>query len=182
MPTANRWIRRCTRAADGTCISVRVLLQRVSRARVRVQAGISGEIEAGYVALIGVAAGDTQADVDYLARKIAALRLWPDEAGKMNRSLLEAVHPPAVLAISQFTLLADTRRGLRPSFDAAAAPEEARPLYESLIRQLRAAGIRVETGVFQANMDVELINQGPVTILVDSHDAVSRKTQLGGCV
>lgn len=178
MPAANPWIRRCTRAADGTSISVRVLLQRVSRAQVRVAGEITGAIGAGYVALIGVARGDTQADVDYLCRKIVALRLWPDEAGKMNRPLLEAVAAPAVLAVSQFTLLADTRRGLRPSFDAAATPEEARPLYEVLIAQLRAAGVQVETGVFQADMDVELVNRGPVTILLDSRDGVAEKTQI----
>ncbi|TAN20815.1 MAG: D-tyrosyl-tRNA(Tyr) deacylase [Acidobacteria bacterium] len=161
---------------------MRVLLQRVSRARVRVGGEITGEIGAGYVALIGVARGDTQADMDYLCRKIAALRLWPDEAGKMNRSLLEAVAAPAVLAISQFTLLADTRRGLRPSFDAAAPPEEARPLYEGLIAQLRTAGVNVATGVFQADMDVELVNQGPVTVLLDSRDGVAEKTQITGRV
>lgn len=182
MPAANRWIRRCTRAADGTSTSVRVLLQRVSRAQVRVAGEIRGAIGAGYVVLIGVAKGDTQADVDYLCRKIVALRLWPDEAGKMNRSLREAVAPPAVLAISQFTLLADTRRGLRPSFDAAAPPEEARWAYESLIAQLRAAGVGVEQGVFQADMDVELVNQGPVTILLDSREGVAQKTQIHGPV
>lgn len=158
------------------------MLQRVSRAQVRVAGEITGAIAAGYVALIGVARGDAQADVDYLCRKIVALRLWPDEAGKMNRSLREAVAPPAVLAVSQFTLLGDTRRGLRPSFDAAAAPEEARRLYESLVVHLRAAGVQVETGVFQADMDVELVNQGPVTIWLDSRDGVAEKTQIHGHV
>ncbi|MGH9474761.1 MAG: D-aminoacyl-tRNA deacylase [Terriglobales bacterium] len=147
---------------------MRVLLQRVTSARVQVSGSVVGAIGAGYVALIGVARGDTGAEADYMCQKITALRLWPDGAGKMNRSLLEAVHPPAVLAISQFTLLADTRRGLRPSFDAAAGPHEARALYEGLIERLRTAGVTVASGTFQADMDVELTNQGPVTVWLDS--------------
>ncbi|MGH9468647.1 MAG: D-aminoacyl-tRNA deacylase [Terriglobales bacterium] len=147
---------------------MRVLLQRVRSAEVRVAGSLTGAIGPGYLALIGVARDDTPADVSYLCRKILAVRLWPDEHGKMNRSLLEAVHPPAVLAVSQFTLLADTRRGLRPSFDAAAPPELARSLYDLLVQQLRASGVSVSTGIFQAEMDVALFNQGPVTIWLES--------------
>ncbi|MGH9488790.1 MAG: D-aminoacyl-tRNA deacylase [Terriglobales bacterium] len=147
---------------------MKVLLQRVLRAQVRVEGTVVGAIGQGYVALIGVGRGDTQADVEFVARKIAGLRLWPDEEGKMNRSLVEAVRPAAVLAVSQFTLLADTRRGMRPSFDAAAGPEEARPLYEALVERLRGAGMEVSTGIFQADMELELINHGPVTIWVES--------------
>ncbi|MGH9413651.1 MAG: D-aminoacyl-tRNA deacylase [Terriglobales bacterium] len=161
---------------------MRIVLQRVRSACVRVGGVQVGAIATGYVALIGVARGDTTADVNYLCRKLIALRLWPDAAGKMNRSLLEAVAPPAVLAISQFTLLADTRRGLRPSFEQAARPEQARTLYASLIAQLRSAGVTVATGVFQADMDVELVNTGPVTIMLDSHQGVASKTQISAGV
>lgn len=151
---------------------MRALLQRVRSAQVRVAGAVVGSIGAGYVALIGVARGDTAADADYIYRKITALRLWPDVDGKMNFSLLEAVRPPAVLAISQFTLLGDTRRGLRPSFDAAAPSAQARPLYEAVIARLRSAGVEVASGVFQADMEVELINSGPVTIWIDSRVAI----------
>jgi len=143
---------------------MRAVLQRVSRAEVRVAGQVVGRIQAGYVALIGVARGDAAADAEYLARKIIGLRVWPDAQGKMNLPLGER----AVLAISQFTLLADTARGLRPSFDAAAPPQEAQPLYELVLTLLRAKGVKVETGVFQADMEVDLVNQGPVTLLLDS--------------
>lgn len=143
---------------------MRVILQRVSRAAVRVGGATVGAIGPGYVALIAVARGDTAADVDYMARKIAGLRLFPDADGKMNAPLGQR----AVLAVSQFTLLADTRRGLRPSFDQAAPPDQARPLYLALIEALRALAIPVEAGVFQADMELELVNQGPVTVELDS--------------
>ncbi len=147
-----------------TCV-----LQCVRRAEVRVAGAVVGAIGPGYLALIGVERGDGPADVDYLCRKLPGLRLWPDAQGKMNWSLAEAHGAAgAVLAVSQFTLLGDTRRGLRPSFDAAAPPAEARLLYQSVVDQLRSQGLRVETGVFQAEMEVELVNQGPVTILLDS--------------
>ena len=144
---------------------MRALLQRVSRAQVRVEGAVAGAISAGYVALLGVARGDTQADVDYIVRKITALRLWPDAQGRMNLPL-----PPGagILAISQFTLCGDTRRGLRPSFDHAAPPEEARPLYEAVVEALRSRGVSVACGVFQAHMEVELVNDGPVTLWLDS--------------
>ncbi|MGH9481475.1 MAG: D-aminoacyl-tRNA deacylase [Terriglobales bacterium] len=142
------------------------LLQRVSRAEVRVDGQAVGAIGGGYVALIAVERGDSARDVEYIARKIRDLRLWPDAEGRMNRPLAAA--GGAVLAISQFTLLGDTRRGLRPSFDAATPPEEARPLYQAVVDQLRADGVEVATGVFQAEMQVELINEGPVTVILNS--------------
>ncbi|HUX66149.1 MAG TPA: D-aminoacyl-tRNA deacylase [Terriglobales bacterium] len=149
-----------------TCV-----LQCVRRAAVRVAGEVVGAIGPGYLALIGVERGDGPADVDYLCRKLQGLRLWPDAQGKMNLSLVEAHGAAgAVLAVSQFTLLGDTRRGLRPSFDAAAPPAEARLLYQSVVDQLRSQGLHVETGVFQAEMEVELVNQGPVTILLDSRN------------
>jgi D-tyrosyl-tRNA(Tyr) deacylase len=147
---------------------MRALLQRVSQARVRVHGAVVGEIGAGYVALIAAERGDAPADVDYIARKIAGLRVWPDAEGRMNHPLPAGA---AVLAVSQFTLCGDTRRGFRPSFDRAAPPEQARPLYEAVIAALRARGIPVATGVFQAHMEVELVNDGPVTVLLDSRPA-----------
>ena len=147
-----------------TCV-----LQCVSRASVRVDGEVVGAIGPGYVALIGVARGDGPSDVDYLCRKIQGLRLWPDAQGKMNLALAEAHGPAgAILAISQFTLLGDTRRGMRPSFDNAAPPAAARPLYQALVDQLRSQGLRVESGIFQADMQVELVNDGPVTLLLNS--------------
>lgn len=143
---------------------MRVVLQRVSRAEVRVGGAVVGKIGPGYVALIGVERGDGDADIAYMTRKILGLRLWPDESRGMTHPLGER----PVLAISQFTLLADVRRGMRPSFDRAAEPGAAAPLYEALITQLRRAGIEVATGVFGAHMEVELVNDGPVTILLDS--------------
>ena len=145
---------------------MRAVVQRVSRAAVRVDGAVVGEIGAGLLVLLGVAADDGNADVDYVADKIAGLRIFEDSAGKMNRSVVEA--GGAVLAVSQFTLFGDARRGKRPSFDAAARPERANELYEACIARLRAAGLQVETGKFQASMQVELVNDGPVTILLDS--------------
>ncbi|HZT72854.1 MAG TPA: D-aminoacyl-tRNA deacylase [Terriglobales bacterium] len=147
---------------------MRAVLQRVSRARVRVGETITGEIGAGLVALIGVERGDTDADVQYLAAKIPNLRLFADDAGKMNLSLKQC--GGAILAISQFTLLADCRKGLRPSFERAAAPAEAEALYQALVAALREAGCEVATGVFRAVMSVELANEGPVTICLESRD------------
>jgi D-tyrosyl-tRNA(Tyr) deacylase len=146
---------------------VRAVIQRVSRAHVRVEGSTVGAIGAGYVVLIGVAQGDGDDDLAWMCRKITALRLWSDADGKMNIPLCERAEPE-VLAISQFTLLADCSRGLRPSFDAAARPEEARPLYEELVERLRQTGVKVATGIFQADMELELVNQGPVTIVLDS--------------
>jgi len=136
----------------------------VTSAKVEVADAVVGAIGAGYVVLVGVETGDAQTDVEYICRKIVGLRLWTDEAGKMNLPLGDR----AVLLVSQFTLLGDTARGMRPSFDRAARPEEARRWYESLIEQLRGVGVTVATGIFQADMRVELVNDGPVTVLIDS--------------
>jgi D-tyrosyl-tRNA(Tyr) deacylase len=125
-----------------------------------------GEIGSGLLVLLGVARADNQAAADYLAEKILGLRMFEDEAGKMNLSVQDK--RGELLVVSQFTLYGDVRRGKRPSFDAAAPPKEAQRLYDYFVARMRAAGLRCETGVFQAMMDVELVNQGPVTILLDS--------------
>jgi D-tyrosyl-tRNA(Tyr) deacylase len=145
---------------------VRVVIQRVTRASVQVDGTIVGAIDVGLVALVGVAAGDGPADLDYIASKIAELRVFPDDDGRMNRSIRDA--GGAVLAVSQFTLLGDVRKGRRPAFDGAEVPAVARATYEALVNRLRDVGLRVETGRFQAHMALELVNDGPVTILVDS--------------
>lgn len=148
---------------------MRAVVQRVSRAIVSVNGNIAGEIGMGLLVLLGVGNPDTEADAVYLAEKIAGLRVFEDELGKMNRSVQEA--GGSVLAVSQFTLYGDMRRGKRPSFDAAAAPEKARQLYGFFVERVRAAGLRCETGRFQEMMTVELVNEGPVTILLDSAKA-----------
>jgi D-tyrosyl-tRNA(Tyr) deacylase len=145
---------------------MRAVVQRVSRAQVSVDGEITGRIGLGVLVLLGVGRDDTEADAAYLAEKIVGLRIFEDDQGKMNRSVLDA--GGSVLAVSQFTLYGDVRRGKRPSFDAAAPPEEARQLYEFFVEQIRAAGPRCEIGRFQATMKVELVNEGPVTILLDS--------------
>lgn len=145
---------------------MRAVVQRVSRARVIVDDDIVGEIAAGLVVLIGVGRGDTSAVAGSMAEKIANLRIFDDEQGKMNRSLLDV--NGSVLAVSQFTLFGDARGQRRPSFIAAAPPEQAKQLYEDFSEALRRLGITVATGVFQARMSVELVNEGPVTILLDS--------------
>ena len=149
---------------------MRAVVQRVKRASVKVEDELTGEIGHGLLVLLGVAQDDTEADADYLAEKIAGLRIFDDDAGKMNLSVVDA--GGSVLAVSQFTLFGDVRRGKRPSFDAAARPERARELYEYFVGRVRAAGLRCETGRFQAMMDVELVNSGPVTILLDSQENV----------
>jgi len=133
---------------------------------VKVGDELAGEIGKGLLVLLGVALEDSEADADYLAEKIAGLRIFEDDAGKMNLSVVEV--GGAVLAVSQFTLLGDVRRGKRPSFDAAARPARARELYEYFVQRVRGLGLRCETGRFQEMMEVELINSGPVTILLDS--------------
>lgn len=145
---------------------MKIVLQRVKEARVEVAGAVTGAIGPGLLLLAGVASGDTQEDADYLAGKIVNLRIFPDAAGRMNRSVLET--GGAVLVVSQFTLYGDCRKGRRPSFDAAAPPELARGLYEYLVEILRSSNIRVETGVFQAEMQVYLVNDGPVTFILDS--------------
>jgi len=145
---------------------MRAVVQRVSRASVKIREELAGEIGVGLLVLLGVERDDNEADADYLAEKISGLRIFEDEAGKMNLSVADA--GGAILAVSQFTLFGDVRRGKRPSFDAAARPERARELYECFIARLRQVGLRCETGRFQEMMDVELVNSGPVTILIDS--------------
>src|SRR5215831_16238440 len=149
---------------------MRAVVQRVSRCRVTVDGKVVGEIGAGLLVLLGVGKDDTEAAADYLAEKIIGLRIFEDDAGKMNVSVLDK--GGEVLAVSQFTLYGDVRRGKRPSFDAAARPEDARRLYEHFVQKVRAAGLRCETGEFQAMMDVELVNDGPVTIILDSERVI----------
>jgi D-tyrosyl-tRNA(Tyr) deacylase len=148
---------------------MRAVVQRVSRGKVTVEGEIVGQIGLGLLVLLGVGRDDTEADAAYLAEKIAGLRVFEDANGKMNLSVKDA--GGNVLAVSQFTLYGDVRRGKRPSFAAAAPPEKAQQLYEFFIEQIRAAGISCETGRFQAMMQVELVNEGPVTILLDSGKA-----------
>jgi D-tyrosyl-tRNA(Tyr) deacylase len=145
---------------------MRAVIQRVSRARVTVEGRVTGEIAAGVAVLLGVGRGDTAEAAAYLSDKTANLRIFPDAEGKMNRSLIDM--GGAALVVSQFTLYGDTRGGRRPGFSRAAPPEEASQLYEEYVRALRVLGVRVETGIFQTHMDVELVNDGPVTILLDS--------------
>ena len=145
---------------------MRALLQRVSRASVVVDGSVVGEIGPGLLILLGVAKPDTVADAEALVEKILNLRVFPDSAGKMNRSLLDT--RGELLVVSQFTLYGDCRKGRRPSFDAAAGAEQARALYEHFVGIARAKGVRVETGVFQAHMAVSLVNDGPVTLVVEA--------------
>jgi len=145
---------------------MRAVVQRVSRAQVTVNGEVTGKIGLGLLVFLGVGRDDSDADATYLAEKIAGLRVFEDDQGKMNRSVHDV--GGSVLAVSQFTLYGDVRRGKRPSFDAAASPEKALLLYEFFVKQIRAAGLHCETGRFQAMMKVELENEGPVTILLDS--------------
>ncbi|WP_109486056.1 D-aminoacyl-tRNA deacylase [Occallatibacter savannae] len=145
---------------------MRAVVQRVSKASVTVDHAVIGEIGLGFLVLLGVSADDVASDADYLVDKISGLRIFEDDQGKMNRSVIDV--GGAVLAISQFTLYGDVRRGKRPSFDEAAKPDHARPLYEHFVAQTRRLNIRCETGQFQATMSVCLVNEGPVTILLDS--------------
>jgi D-tyrosyl-tRNA(Tyr) deacylase len=148
---------------------MRVVLQRVSRARVTVDQRVSGEIAAGLMILLGIGVADTAATAAAMAEKVAELRIFEDNDGKMNRSLLE--EKGSALVVSQFTLYGDARGQRRPSFIGAARAEQAKELYEEFCAALRKLGVRVETGVFQAMMSVELVNEGPVTILLDSDKA-----------
>lgn len=145
---------------------MRAVVQRVSRAEVRVGEEVVGRIGRGFVVLLGVGKSDTEAAAGALAEKIANLRVFDDDQGKMNRSALDI--SGQVLCVSQFTLYGDCRKGRRPSYDQAAAPEQALRLYESFVKSLRQLGISTETGRFRAMMEVELINEGPVTLLLDS--------------
>src|SRR5581483_5803352 len=145
---------------------MRAVVQRVSQASVSVADAITGEIAAGLLVLLGVGVDDQPSDAHYLAEKIVGLRIFEDAEQKMNRSVVDIGGD--ILAVSQFTLYGDVRHGKRPSFDAAARPERARELYEHFVNRIRSLGVRCETGVFQAMMQVELVNSGPVTILIDS--------------
>ncbi len=145
---------------------MRAVVQRVSRASVTVDNEVTGAIERGFLVLLGIGANDTQDDVIYLAGKIAGLRVFEDDEGKMNRSL-DGVGGK-MLVVSQFTLLGDCRKGRRPSFIKAAAPLKADELYRSFVAEVRGQGIEVQTGRFQEHMHVELVNDGPVTLLLDS--------------
>ena len=145
---------------------MRAVVQRVSCAEVSVGEEVVGKIGPGFLVLLGIATADTQTDADYLANKIIGLRIFEDQGGKINLSLSET--HGSVLAVSQFTLYGDVRKGRRPSFDDAAPPQLANELYEYFVRKIRDSGITCETGRFQAMMQVELVNDGPVTILLDS--------------
>jgi len=146
--------------------AMRAVVQRVSRAKVTVEGRVAGEIGAGYMVLLGVGQGDTSEVAAAFAEKVATLRILADDAGKMDRSLLDT--GGSALVVSQFTLYGDARGQRRPSFIAAAPPELANPLYQVFLEKLRGLGVPVATGIFQAHMDVELVNDGPVTILLDS--------------
>jgi len=148
---------------------MRAVVQRVSRAQVTAGGVVTGKIGHGLLVLLGVSRSDSEAEADYLADKIAGLRIFPDHHGKMNLSVADT--GGGVLVVSQFTLYGDLRRGKRPSFDAAAPPEQARELYEYFVERIRGTGLPCQTGRFQEMMEVELVNDGPVTILLDSSKA-----------
>jgi D-tyrosyl-tRNA(Tyr) deacylase len=145
---------------------MRLLIQRVSQARVEVDGRACGSIAHGLLVLIAVAKNDTPADADYLIDKLLGLRIFRDDAGKMNRSVIDAAG--SLLVVSNFTLYGDCSKGRRPGFDLAAPPEQARALYEYFVEKLRTGQVPVETGIFQATMEVHLVNDGPVTLLVES--------------
>ena len=147
---------------------MRAVVQRVTKASVSIGGEVVGAIEAGLVVLLGVKPGDDERAIDFLAEKIANLRIFPDDDGKMNRSMFDV--GGAALVVSQFTLYGDCRKGRRPSFIDAAPPEIAEPLYERFVSRLRGCGLTVKTGRFAADMKVELINDGPVTLIIDAPD------------
>ena len=149
---------------------MRAVVQRVSRAEVRIEGRVVGRIGRGFVVLLGVAGSDSDADAAFLVDKIVGMRVFADDAGKMNLSIAQA--DGAMLVVSQFTLLADTNSGRRPSFTKAAAPDEARRLYEHFLSLARTRDVKVETGEFGATMEVDLVNDGPVTIILDTRENV----------
>ena len=151
---------------------MRLVIQRVSEASVVVNGSTTGSIRTGLLILLGVAKSDTTGEADYLVDKVLRLRIFPDDAGKMNRSVEEA--NGALLIVSQFTLYADCRKGRRPSFDQAAPPDLAQSLYKYFVEAARRGPVPVETGLFQASMEVRLLNQGPVTIMIDSADRATK--------
>jgi len=148
---------------------VRACVQRVSRASVSIAGSVVGAVDLGMLVLLGVAAGDVESDVQYMADKLVSLRIFDDADGKMNLALPDV--DGGMLVVSQFTLLGDCRKGRRPGFSDAAAPETAVALYESFVAAVRTRGIRVETGKFREHMEVSLVNDGPVTLLIDSRKA-----------
>jgi D-tyrosyl-tRNA(Tyr) deacylase len=145
---------------------LRFVIQRVTRASVKVGGRLEAEIGAGLLVLVGIAATDSPAEADYMTGKLVNLRIFRDSEGKMNLSALDV--KASLLLVSQFTLYGDCRKGRRPSFDAAARPEPARELFEYLVTKVHESGLKTQTGVFQADMEVELVNDGPVTLLMDS--------------
>jgi D-aminoacyl-tRNA deacylase len=147
---------------------MRAVVQRVSRAEVRIEGRVVGRIGRGFVVLLGVAGGDSDADAAFLVDRIVGMRVFADDAGKMNLSIAQA--DGAMLVVSQFTLLADTKSGRRPSFTKAAAPDDARRLYEHFLSLARTRDVKVETGEFGATMEVDLVNDGPATIILDSRE------------
>jgi len=149
---------------------MRVVIQRVSSARVRVEGKILGEIGKGFLVLLGVGKEDTEKDADWLAEKIVGLRVFEDEQGRFNLSLQEV--GGEILIVSQFTLYGDCRKGRRPSFDHSAPPERAEKLYNYFVEKVKEKGIKVATGKFQALMEVELVNQGPVTLIIDTQKKI----------
>ena len=151
---------------------MRAVVQRVSSASVRVEGSVTGAIESGALVLLGVLVGDGEREAEQLAEKVAAFRYFGDDEGKMNRSVAEV--GGSLLVVSQFTLAADGRKGRRPSFDKAAAPDLAEELYGSFIAHLRSFGLLVETGCFGAMMEVELVNDGPVTFVLDEHPVIPK--------
>jgi len=150
---------------------MKAILQRVTSASVEVDGTVVGQIRTGLLVFVGVAKGDREADCRYLVEKLRTFRIFSDEQGKMNRSLVDI--GGSVLLVSQFTLLGRTTNGRRPSFDDAAPPDEAKRLYEQVVEDLRTAGISVQTGIFAAHMRVALVNDGPVTFVLDSRDRPS---------
>ena len=151
---------------------MRLVIQRVKEARVTVNHVAAGSIETGLLVFLGVSRTDTVADADYLTGKLLSLRIFPDEDGKMNRNVQEAAG--SLLIVSQFTLYGDCRRGRRPSFDQAAPPDQAQDLYNYFVESAKRGPVAVETGVFQATMQVHIVNDGPVTILIDSAERAKR--------
>ena len=151
---------------------MKALLQRVTKAQVSVENNIVGKIENGLVVLVGVAINDTEQDAQYLVRKITGMRIFSDTNGKFNLSVEDV--DGSILAISQFTLLADTRKGRRPGFTDAAPPDSANKLFEYFLNELKSTGLNIQTGIFQTDMLVEIHNDGPVTIMLDSSDKINK--------
>jgi D-tyrosyl-tRNA(Tyr) deacylase len=156
---------------------MRAVIQRVTQAKVEVDGAVTGEIGKGLLVLLGAGKSDSPADADFLAEKIVSLRIFADQAGKMNRGILDV--SGALLVVSQFTLYGDCRKGRRPSFDSAAPAEHARALYEHFLAAARRTGVQVETGIFQADMAVSLTNDGPVTLILESRQSEDTSRSAG---